>query len=74
MDLGNSNMPVERPGPLNDKDYNAINERLRELSEIQRDIDLAVKAGIPCDERQQYCQFLMEKYTNRKRAYFPDRP
>jgi hypothetical protein len=60
--------------PLSDRDYEAINNALANLAQTGRAIQLALQAGIACDQEDEYCKATQAKLEALKKVYFPGRP
>jgi hypothetical protein len=60
--------------PYSNEDYQAINDRLRQLTEAKAALDKAQGAGINCAEWPDMCQQLIDRYGALKASYFPNRP
>jgi hypothetical protein len=61
-------------GPLTDADRKKINDRLRDLENLQRDIELAEQAKCPIGDEGAQCRFLKERLMLLKQTYFPNMP
>lgn len=66
-------MPRPSSGPLTDQHYAQLNKSLAQIAMVQRELEKATQAGLPCDELDQACQAKQELLTRIKKTYFPDR-
>jgi hypothetical protein len=64
-------MPAPITGPLQKADLAKINEQLANVANLQRDIDLAKSAMVPCDEHDALCQSLQRNLDAIRNTYFP---
>ena len=60
--------------PYTERDYEKINEHLRNLEGLKVDIERALAAGFDCGPEDQKCQELKDRFAQIKKAYFPERP
>jgi hypothetical protein len=59
---------------LGEKSYTDINMQLTNLARARQEFDIAKQAGIDCSQHGEHCDYLIQRLTQIKRAYFPDRP
>jgi hypothetical protein len=64
-------MPPPVTGPLQKADLDKINQQLANLANLQKDIDMARTAGVPCDEHDALCQSLQRNLDAIRQTYFP---
>ena len=61
--------------PLTDKDRLRLNASLKELEDLQEQIELAKQAGIPgADDIQKRCEYCRDNIVKIKATYFPRKP
>lgn len=67
-------MPKKIEGPLDSTDYMQINTQLRDLENLQKDLQQAQAANIDCENDPQHCQYLIDSLNKIKQVYFPGKP
>lgn len=61
-------------GPLTEADLNRVNEALRGLENVHREVEMALSAGLQCQPEDALCRDLEQRLNQIKTVYFPMHP
>jgi hypothetical protein len=74
MDSTNSMAAKAPTPPMTQAHYTKINGMLRDIADLEKQIQTAQAGKVECSDSDAYCQSLKSQLEALKSAYFPNKP